>query len=118
MSSTPWIMAVVAVLVALLAIVFLTLKKGKPMKTDYYTLFIIGVVWLLFGIPMEGYSFSVMGLVFMIIGLANRDKWKENHKRWKDISPKEKKIKLIMIGVLTLLLILGIVVFLFTNSKI
>ena len=68
------------------------LKEGKYREQNYYLFFIIGMIWLptgliymvatmtlsyevplLLGIPL----FS-MGLIFLIISSANRDKWINN----------------------------------------
>jgi len=39
--------------------------------------FFLGIVFILMGIAMKFYVFTIMGLVFMIIGLANKKKWRE-----------------------------------------
>jgi len=57
--------------------IFLTKKNKKP--TDYYVLFIIGLIWLIVGIPLDNYPLFIIGLVLMAIGAVNRDKWDKNH---------------------------------------
>ncbi len=64
-------------------------KEGKP-QADYRTFFIIGVIWVPFSIVLMvvsfilqisfymGFPLLVLGLVYLIIGLKNRDKWKKN----------------------------------------
>ena len=39
--------------------------------------FFLGIVFILMGIAMKFYVFTIMGLIFMIIGLANKKKWRE-----------------------------------------
>ena len=80
------------------------MKKADNKKrcgTDYYALFLIGIVWLVIGIPTRNTTFFLLGFVFLIIGLTNKQKWKKRC-RWKDLSKKEKinKILLIIISIL------------------
>lgn len=117
MSSQPWFWIMVAtgaVLLALLVLVAIRARREKR-PPDYFAIFIMGVVWLLTGLSMalfvpkedftsSSWGFAIMGLAFMILGLAHRDKWKENRRTWSSLTPEEKKFKT------TLLVILGILV--------
>ena len=120
MSATPWIMISIAVLVLILAVVaiFAIKRKGKKHEPDYYTFFVMGIIWTAFGIIFmeEMPFFFIMGLVFLALGLVNKDKWKATHRTWKDLTAGEKKLKLILIIFLTVLLIAGIVFFAFFAS--
>jgi hypothetical protein len=89
---TPYIIIGIGTLLALLLVVFLIFKKkGLRTKTDYRTLFIIGIVWLGAGVPAKNYALSAMGLVFLILGIINKDKW-EKPVKWDDLDPKQKKV--------------------------
>lgn len=73
------------------------IKEGKYREQNYYALFIIGMIWLPTGliymiatmtlsdkIPLLlGIPFFSMGLVFLIISSAYRDKWINNSKMQK-----------------------------------
>ncbi|MAH42710.1 hypothetical protein CL614_03220 [archaeon] len=107
---------VIAVIVAALAIIMLWAKKTGKIKsfdkeTDYRTYFIIGIIWMAVGVPLgigEGFSpLWIIGLVFMGVGLANRDKWKEPKKS--KLSPKQRKkmILLIIVGTAVLAVVLA-----------
>lgn len=72
-------------------VAFVVLKKrkeGKLKETNYQAFFLMGICFLGLGIVFTttinpGFlGFAGLGLIYMIIGLANRDKW-----------PKEKKKK-------------------------
>ncbi|MFC1951980.1 hypothetical protein ACFLYI_02925, partial [Chloroflexota bacterium] len=64
-------------------------KEGKP-QVDYRTFFILGTIWVPFSIVLMvvsfilqipfyiGFPFFVVGLIYLILGLQNRDKWKKN----------------------------------------
>ena len=64
-------------------------KEGNP-QINYRTFFILGVVWVPFSIVLMvvslilqipfyiGFPFFIIGLVYLILGLANRDKWQQN----------------------------------------
>lgn len=118
MNYLPWIIVGAIALLAIIVVAILSRKKGcKSQKPDYYAFFIMGIVWLAAGIPLDNYGLSGMGLVFMIIGLAHRDEWKENRRCWKDMDPKQKRLKLIVFGLLALTLCIGIAAYLFVNAK-
>lgn len=96
MSPLPIILiAIVAVLVItgilLVFVMWKRQKDGKQMETDYRAFFIMGVtflpigiammiVYLLAGLPFViALPFVVLGLVYLVISLNNRDKWKRKN---------------------------------------
>jgi len=87
-------------------------KNHKNNKPDYYTLFILGILWLPIGISMENYVLSIMGLVFLIVGTVNKDKWRKPEENWKDLTENEKKLKILLLIVASLLLISGLAIWL------
>jgi hypothetical protein len=88
--------------------------RGEP---NYRALFAMGIIWLPVGIAMGNPGLWGMGFVFLIIGLVNRDKWGEERK-WSDLSPTERRIKLVLLFGLTLLLIVGIAFYFLTKSNV
>ena len=114
-SAIPWILISVAVLVILLAFLgaLLFVKRKKPHKPDYYTFFIMGIIWTAFGLIFwnDMFFFFVMGIAFMIIGIVNKDKWKSNRRTWKDMEDIERKILVWAMFILGLLVLAGLVVF-------
>ncbi len=42
---------------------------------EYRTFFIIGAAFIPFGIATGNSGFWVTGLIFLILGITNRDKW-------------------------------------------
>ncbi|MBU0952830.1 MAG: hypothetical protein KKA90_00160 [Nanoarchaeota archaeon] len=83
-----WILlGIVALFVLFGAVLLLKVKRGKePHKPDYYSMFVMGLVWFAIGIPFffvfdsSMSFFFIMGLVFMGIGLRHRDRWEENRR--------------------------------------
>lgn len=92
MNDTTSIMSlllVIGIVVTLLLIVVLQKRKReeKTGETDYRAFFIMGVAFMPTGfamimvyffteIPFEiGLPLFALGLIYLIIGLANRDKW-------------------------------------------
>lgn len=113
-----WILifvAVAIVLLGVLAIFFIKSKEGKH-KVDYYSLFLIGLIWVAVGIPLKNSALWIVGVVFFIIGLANKEKWKKNRTDWKKVTKRQKKILYIAIVMLFLLLVAGIIVFWLTKA--
>jgi amino acid transporter len=88
---TAAIFAIVLLLGLLMAWMFWKKKKeGKLEEPNYRSFYIMGIIWIPFGIVLMvvyfilqipffvGIPLFALGLIFLIIGLANRDKWKKN----------------------------------------
>jgi len=85
-----WILITVLVLLIVLGIIAIIISKnagkGKKRPSDYYNFFIMGIIWLPFGILMSfvdgdssiGNIFIILGLVYTVIGLAHKKDWKKN----------------------------------------
>ena len=101
------ILAVLIILIVIMIIVAATSKK--KIKTDYYILFIMGLVWLVVGIPLGNNTLMALGLIFALAGIVNKDKWKKNMRQWKHLSKIEKKMHLAILVILTVLVIAGLV---------
>ncbi len=99
----------------ILAILFIKGEEGKH-KVDYYSLFLMGLIWMAVGIPLGITALWALGIVFFIAGAANKDKWKKNRMDWKKITKKQRDILYIAIAMLFLLLVAGIIVFWLKNS--
>ncbi len=106
----------IAVLAVLFAVIFIYRNKGQKVEPDYRVFFILGITWLPLGIATDNPGFLGMGAVFMAIGLANRSKWKEEPK-WSELDPEKRRIKLIIIGGLTVLLLAGLVFYILAKSN-
>jgi hypothetical protein len=117
MSSTPWILVTIAVLVVLLAIVAIYYNKNSKgaHKPDYYTFFVMGIIWFPFGVIFDMPVFYILGLVFMLSGIVNKDKWKENHKA---ALINKKPLKVMLLIGLALFFLLGLIFLYFKKSGI
>ena len=85
-----WIFISALILAALVVIVLLVLfvvlkkrKDGNMGEPNYQVFFILGIAWIPIGVVFMfiinlviGIAFIGMGAAYMAIGLANRDKWK------------------------------------------
>jgi hypothetical protein len=95
MSELPWIFVVtlailIVVGILLVLVVWKRKKAGKLEEPNYRAFFVMGIIWFPAGIVFMFISFLldipfvigmplfVMGLIYVIVGLANRDKWKKN----------------------------------------
>ena len=65
-------------------VVYKKKKEGKIGEPNYQVFFTIGIVWIPIGVvfmitvnPVMGTAFMAMGVIYMIIGVANRDKWEK-----------------------------------------
>ena len=113
-----WVIITVAALILILLVFFIAFKRKEPLKIDYHSFFIMGVIWLAAGIPlMVGFdspALFIMGLIFTVVGLAHRKEWGQNIKdrknRWKKLSKKDKKRLIWFRWVALSILILGVLV--------
>ena len=118
MSSIPWVIISIGVFIVLLGILtVLMLRRKKRMPTDYYSIFILGICLIPVGIPTGNYAISLLGLIYAIIGLKNRGKWKKNRFNWKKMKKDDRRIYVIMMGVLLFMLIAGVALFFFYAYK-
>jgi len=81
MSDLPMVAIVAAVTVILMlagAVIFVK-RKGDLSTSDYRVFFVLGVVWLPMGIATDNPGLWGLGAVFLIVGLANRDKWQDKN---------------------------------------
>lgn len=116
MSSIPWIMISILIVLVLLGVIAILATRKKKTKPDYYTFFIMGIIWLAIGIPLDNWGLTAMGFIFAIVGLVHKDKWKENRQTWDKLDSTEKKIKIVIIAILGLLVLAGLVVYLLFNN--
>lgn len=103
-------------IILLLAVYYFIFTRKHKRPVDYYNLFMMGVVFSGIGVPLKNYALSMMGVVFLIAGLVNKKKWKQNRRRWDDLDYKEKKIRLILTGLILFMFILGLVLFLIFDN--
>lgn len=115
--SNNWpLVAIVSAGILILAILIFALanKKYRNRPTDYKALFTMGIIWLgagvALGISASNWGLFVMGLIFFIIGLSNKNKWKDAPK-WSDLSPQQQKFKLGIMLILVVLIIFGLIIF-------
>lgn len=77
----------IAALLGLFLVIF-AWKKSKPKESNYKGIFYLGLIFtsvgLLGKIRYNELGFLPIGLLFLVVGWAKRDKWK---------NPKEKEVK-------------------------
>ncbi len=102
----------VAVTIVLLAVVLLIKirRSGKKPEPDYRNMLNIGVIIFVIGFTSENAAMWPLGIVLMVIGLANRNKWKEPRK-WSAMSKREKKMRIGLVSLLVLLLLVGVMAY-------
>tara|TARA_Y100000310_G_scaffold345263_1_gene463202 strand:- start:2675 stop:3058 length:384 start_codon:yes stop_codon:yes gene_type:complete len=120
------IISILVLLVIFGVIAIMVLKRGRKKPTDYYNFFIIGIIWLPFGIFMSfvyedgfiGNFFSILGLIYIILGLAHKKEWKNTHKSWGQLSKTEQKWKVIIFIILGFLVLAGLIAFYIVKSRV
>lgn len=75
--------ALVVIGLILILLVFKKNKEGKMGEPNYQAFFTMGISFLAMGIVLSAavgpafLGFFVIGIIYMVIGLANRDKWEK-----------------------------------------
>jgi hypothetical protein len=116
-----WIILGVIMLVLLIALLVMMfrLKRLEQRETDYYMFFVLGITWTGAGTAIfastRNPGLLVIGVIFTVLGLANKSKWKENRRRFSDLTPEEKRIKKLVIVVLSVMVVLGIIAYAMTQ---
>ncbi len=116
METVFWAIFGVLVLALIIAIFIFQMTKKKKMPPDYYAFFVMGLVWLIVGFPLKNQGLILLGLIFVIIGLVNKSKWKKNKQTWDKLNKKEKLFRTVIVLVLFVLVLLG-AIFLFLIDK-
>jgi len=113
------LMIVLGILISIglvIAIRAAIIQRKENRKSNFKAFFIIGICWVPLGIATNNTVFTILGLVFLILGLVNRKSWK-NQPKWDELSPAEKKIKLALIIFLMLILIVGVVFYFIVRNQ-
>lgn len=112
--ETTYIVIGIIILLALIALLVAYKRKEEKAEPNYRLFFILGITWLPLGIATDNTVFLGLGAVFLITGLANKDKWK-NEPKWSELSPEQRKTKMILIVGLTVLLLVGIAAYILSK---
>lgn len=107
--ALPWILVTIAIVIILLAVLVIVAFRKTKKPADYYALFWTGVFWFIIGIPFDNSTLWMLGLVFMLVGLINKKKWKKNRRTWDQIDKKEKKIMILFMIAILVVVLAGIV---------
>ena len=101
--------AVAVIIIAIGAMYVYLLAKGKIQQTgpDYRMFFYLGLVFL--PLAISNPSCLVFSVMFIALGLANKNKWKPEQK-WSKMPPAQRNFKIGVMIVLGLLVIAGFVV--------
>jgi len=111
----PWTLISILFILILLGILAFLLIRKKRRPIDYYSWFIIGIIWIPIGFAMGNYGLWILGIIFAVIGLANKDKWEKNRRSWNKMDKDEKKLMIIIMVLLGLLVAAGLVFFFITG---
>ncbi|NOZ51423.1 MAG: hypothetical protein GXP37_15465 [Chloroflexi bacterium] len=104
-----------AVLGLLVLVVAIRRNRGEQHEPNYRVFFTLGIIWLPIGIATDNPGLWGMGAVFLIIGLANRNKWKKE-RGWSDLTDNERRFKVALIGGLLALALLSLVAYYLLSS--
>ncbi len=114
MNTYQVLMLVIAIIIIGLAIFVAITQRKKKETHNYRSWFFIGICWIPIGIVTKNLAFLAIGIIFTVLGLVNKNKWREE-KKWSDLTPVEKRHKIILVAVGAILLIAALVVYFFRH---
>ena len=119
MTEMPWVLILIVGLILVLAVLIFSLYKHrkKNYRPDYRGLFILGVIFLFLGILMSLSVFWIIGVIYMIVGVVHKDKWKKNRRTWNKMKKNERKVFIGIIIALLLFFVVGIGTYLFITAQ-
>ncbi len=113
MTTLTLVQIILVIVLAVFLISIIWLRKSRMNRTpNFRALFILGLTWLPMGLISDITVLWTTGLIFFIIGIANRKKWDQST-RWTDLSPREKKIKLTFLFITSFLMIIFLLLYFF-----
>jgi cell division protein FtsW (lipid II flippase) len=107
----PWIIFLMFVLMIIFGVIvaYLFSKNKKGQRTpDYYAFFIMGLIWFIAGLIINNTPLWIIGLLFLLIGLLNHGKWRQNEFKWKNLSKGEKRLRIWIMVFLLVILFAGL----------
>jgi hypothetical protein len=118
MNAALLLIITMGIILILFAVLFEIMSKKKKRSTDYYALFLIGILWLALSFLLRSWIFGGLGIIFSIAGLMNREKWKKNRQTWSKLDKKDRIARIINVIFLVILVIVGIVFYVLTKMRI
>ena len=115
MNNTLIISIIVGMAVLLvLSMIVAAARYKKDIVPNYRAMFIMGICFIPIGIANLG--LLPVGIIFLLVGLRNKDKWGKETK-WADFPPGLKKMKLIFAGGFIILSVSAIAFLIFSNAN-
>ena len=106
MVDTFWFWLVLGIVVAL-ALVWYFVSRKSGCGFDYYSMFVIGLLWIPLGFASGLTELGIVGIIMFIYGLINKDKWRKRC-MWVDLSKTDKWVRIVVLIILILLLAVGV----------
>ena len=91
-------------------------EKSGHKKTNYRALVGLGAVWLPLGLVTKNPGLWSLGITFLVLGLVNKDKW-QDEETWADSPDSQRKLKIALIGGITLFLFITAAFFWMTTYR-
>jgi hypothetical protein len=112
MNSIPVLAITIGVVLLILlgVLLFVRIKYKQSLEPDYRVFFILGLIWIALGVINVFQDGSValgaLGVIFLAVGLGNRDKWRQ--RKWADLPPEQRRMKIILMLVILGVMVLGL----------
>jgi len=112
-----WLWAGLIIPCILLFVLLVAVKRGKKTGQvfDYFGFFISGLLWLPVGLIFKNYPLAILGGLFLVLGLINKDKWKKTAE--KKSSAKAKKWQVMLLTGLGLICLFALTLWLIKEIK-
>lgn len=97
----------VAIILAILGIIGFFVLRKSGCGVDYYSMFIIGLIWIPIGIILKIPALWILGTILLIVGLVNKKAWRKRC-MWVNLSSGDKWARIIILLALIILLAAGL----------
>lgn len=97
----------VAIILVILGIIGFFVLRKSGCGIDYYSMFIIGLIWLPAGLILKIPALWIIGGILFIVGLVNKKAWRKRC-MWVNMSTGDKWARIIILLALIILLAAGL----------
>jgi len=117
MAVVIWAIFALLFLGLILAMAAYFIQGKKKTQADYFGMFIVGMIWAPIGIIIENSLFIIMGILFMAIGLKNKDRWGKKNVKWKKLNKQEKKARILIFVFLAIIFLTALIFYVLGNNN-
>lgn len=107
--------AAIMLMIMGLLLIMISVSLGQPRPIDYRNLFVMGLVWMIIGFPLNNQALWALGIILTVVGLLNTKKWGQSAKI--KLTPQEQRAKTGVLIITTICLVAGMFIYFVTQAR-